>query len=537
VSTLSARTLAAGSLLFFAALIATQAAQAPAARAGAPLTLLSREGRRALPVTMAGGSEMVSLTDLSGVFQLSVHEDRLAGGLIVSYKNQTIALTPGQTLASVNSRLVSLPAAPVRDGRTWLVPVEFINRALAPIHATRIELRKDSRLVIVGDVRVPRIAISQEMVAVGSRLMMDVSPKAGYKVVSDPGRLTVTFEADALDVRLPVLKASTVFTGLSVVEPSSIAIALSSSFGTYRVTDVPNRDAAVRVVIDLLPAGETTTAAAGSPRPAPDAPAPPTLDLPSSTPALRTIVIDPGHGGGDTGAKGPGGTLEKTVTLSVARKLKAAIESRLGVRVLLTRDSDEQVRLDERAALANNNKADLFLSLHANTSFRPSLEGAEVYYLSLDEYGDEAKRLALEPSDVLPVFGGGSRPIDIVQWDMAQVRHTERASAFAQIVDEELRQRVPMSPRGLQRAPLRVLIGANMPAVLVEMGFVTNPQQERQLVADEFQNRVVQGLYAAIVRFRDAPTAPPGPVAAAGTEQASPTATTPAPAPHQERPR
>jgi N-acetylmuramoyl-L-alanine amidase len=535
VNTLSARTLAAGALIFLAALIATQAAQAPAARAGAPLTLLSREGRRTLPVIVAGGAEMVALTDLSAALQLTVHEDPLAGGLTVSYRSQTIALTPGQTLASVNNRLVSLPAAPVREGRTWLVPVEFINRALAPIYATRLELRKDSRLVIAGDLRVPRVTVSQEVVDVGTRLLFDITPKAAYKVVSDPGRLVMSFEADSLDVRLPALKASTLVTAVSIAEPTSLAISLSPSFGTYRVTDVPGQGTTARVVLDLLPAGAPTTSIEPA-RPAPDVPPPSPLDLQTSTPALRTIVIDPGHGGGETGAKGPGGTLEKNVTLSVARKLKAAIESRLGVRVLLTRDSDEQVRLDERAALANNNKADLFLSLHANTSLRPALEGAEVYYLSLDEYGEEAKRLAIEPGDVLPVFGGGTRHIDIVQWDMAQVRHLYRASEFARMIDEEMRERVPMSPRGLQRAPLRVLVGANMPAALVEMGFITSPQQERQLVSDDFQSRVVQALYAAIVRFRDAPPAPPPPVAATGQGPDAAAAASP-PAVRQERPR
>ena len=101
---------------------------------------------------------------------------------------------------------------------------------------------------------------------------------------------------------------------------------------------------------------------------------PPLLDL-APTGGIRTIVVDAGHGGTEDGAHGPGGTLEKNVTLSVARRLKAALEARLGVRVILTRDADATVELDERAALANNNKADLFVSLHANASVRASAVG------------------------------------------------------------------------------------------------------------------------------------------------------------------
>ena len=198
------------------------------------------------------------------------------------------------------------------------------------------------------------------------------------------------------------------------------------------------------------------------------------LDLAPSG-ALRAIVIDAGHGGAEDGAKGPSGTLEKQVTLSVARRLKAALEGRLGVRVILTRDGDTTVGLDERAAVANNNKADLFISLHANAALRPATSGAEVFYLSLDEYGDAAERVAHTDSDPLPVFGGGTRDIELILWEMAQARYIEESAALAQTVEASLRQRVPMSPRAIQQAPFRVLVGANMPAVLVEMGFITNP--------------------------------------------------------------
>ena len=219
---------------------------------------------------------------------------------------------------------------------------------------------------------------------------------------------------------------------------------------------------------------------------------------------MRTVVVDAGHGGAEDGARGPEGTLEKNVTLSVARRLKAALEARLGVRVILTRDGDVTMALDERAALANNNKADLFVSLHANASVRPATSGAEVFYLSLDEYGDAAQRVAHGESESLPVFGGGTRDIEVILWEMAQARYIQESAALAQAVEASLRERVPISPRAIQQAPFRVLVGANMPAVLVEMGFLTNPEQEKQLQSDEFQNAVVQGLVESITRFRDA---------------------------------
>jgi N-acetylmuramoyl-L-alanine amidase len=233
---------------------------------------------------------------------------------------------------------------------------------------------------------------------------------------------------------------------------------------------------------------------------------PPLIDL-APPGALRVIVVDAGHGGTEEGAKGPAGLLEKNVTLSVARRLKAALEARLGVRVILTRDGDNTIGLDERAAVANNNKADLFVSLHANASLRGETSGAEVFYLSLEEYGDAAERVARGANEMLPVFGGGSRDIELILWEMAQARYIQESAALAQAVEASLRERVPMSPRAIQQAPFRVLVGANMPAVLVEMGFITNAAQEKQLQSDEFQNLIVQGLLESITRFRDARSA------------------------------
>jgi N-acetylmuramoyl-L-alanine amidase len=279
---------------------------------------------------------------------------------------------------------------------------------------------------------------------------------------------------------------------------------------------MPGDRGAGRIVIDVIAQATTTappsptptpTPATGTTPPPPTTP-PPLLDL-APAGGIRTIVVDAGHGGEEEGAKGPDGTLEKHVTLSVARRLKAALEARLGVRVILTRDGDQTVGLDERAALANNNKADMFVSLHANASVRSSASGAEVFYLSLEEYGDQAQRVARGETEALPVVGGGARDIEVILWEMAQARYIEESAALARAVEAALREHVPMSPRAIQQAPFRVLVGANMPAVLVEMGFITNAEQARQLTSEGFQSSIVQALVDSIVRFRDAKGAAP----------------------------
>ena len=455
---------------------------------------------------------MFALDELASLFNLTVREDAAAGGLTVTAGAQTIVLSQGQSLASVNGRLISLPAAPVHEGRSWYVPVDFVARALGPALGSRVELRKPSRLILVGDIRAPRIVGRLEAMGTAVRLTLEVAPATPHTVSQDGARLLVRFEADMLDAALPSTATPELVTNIRPEGAASVAIDLGPRFASFRATDTPGDRGAARIVIDII--GQTTetppaTATPGQP-PVPGQPpaseTPPLIDLAPSG-ALRVIVVDAGHGGSEDGAKGPGGTLEKNVTLTVARRLKAALEARLGVRVILTRDGDATIGLDERAALANNNKADLFVSLHANASLREGTTGAEVFYLSLGEYGDAAERVARGESEALPVFGGGTRDIELILWEMAQARYIQESAALAQAVEASLRERVPMSPRAIQQAPFRVLVGANMPAVLVEMGFITNTAQEKQLQADEFQSRIVQALVESITRFRDARSA------------------------------
>ena len=491
--------------LLLAVLQAASAAQPPAS--AAPYTVLSREGRRPLAARMMAGQEMFALDDLARLFNVVVREDAAAGGLTVTAGTQTIALSAGQSLASVNGRLISLPTAPIREGRTWYVPVDFVPRALGPALGSRVELRKPSRLILVGDIRAPRVVGRIEPLGSVARVTLDVAPATPHTIAQDGTRLIVRFDADTLDAALPATTSPDLIANIRPGDgPATLAIDLGPRFASFRTTDAPGDRGAGRIVIDVV--AQTTEAQPPSPGPPQPQPqdVPPLIDLaPSGT--LRVIVIDAGHGGSEEGAKGPGGALEKNITLSVARRLKAALEARLGVRVILTRDGDATMGLDERAALANNNKADLFVSLHANASVRPGMTGAEVFYLSLDEYGDAGERVARGESEPLPVFGGGTRDIEVILWEMAQARYIQESAALAQAIDASLRERVPMSPRAIQQAPFRVLVGANMPAVLVEMGFITNAAQERQLQSDEFQNLLVQGLVESITRFRDARSA------------------------------
>jgi N-acetylmuramoyl-L-alanine amidase len=489
------------------ALTTLTAAAAPhlAAQGQAGLRILSRDGARVLPTTTLNNQEYVALEDVANAFGLALKEDRLAGGITASAGQRTIIITPDQPVVSVAGRLVSLSAAPVRQANRWLVPLDFLQRAVGPVLDTRVELRRASRMVVVGDVRVPRVTVRVETTPAGASASFDVSPATPARVSSEGGRLIVNFEADALELQLPPNLPPQEF--LQAVQPgdapSTVRLVPGPRFGVHRATTSQADASSSRLTIDLLPAGaESPTPAA--PAPAPAAPAAPADPLPMPTPAagLRTVVIDPGHGGDEHGARGPGGALEKDITLQVARRLRTMIESRLGLRVFLTRDDDRTMSLDDRSAYANSQKADVFISIHANAALRPTLSGAEVYYLSVDRADAEARRLAESTDAVLPTLGGGTRTIDLILWETAQARYLEQSATLANLVEQSLRARVEMSPYAVQQAPFRVLVGATMPAVLVEIGYLSNPEQEQALTSANYQDQVAQSLFDALVKFR-----------------------------------
>jgi N-acetylmuramoyl-L-alanine amidase len=220
---------------------------------------------------------------------------------------------------------------------------------------------------------------------------------------------------------------------------------------------------------------------------------------------VRTIVIDPGHGGVESGAKGKFGALEKDITLALGLKLKAVIEKNLAYHVELTRETDMDVSLDDRAAIANNHKADLFISLHANSSRRRNAQGSETFFLSLNATDEEARRLAyLENSSAQfekPIDDRDQDEIRMILWDMAQSAYLKQSQRLAEIIQDELNSLLGTANRGIKQARFKVLEGVACPAVLVEVAFISNPEEERELVRETFQDSVVQAIYRGIVTY------------------------------------
>ena len=150
-----------------------------------------------------GGQELIALDDVASLFQVTLRDDPQAGGVTLTYRGRTVVASADQPLASVNGRVVTLPSPMVRSGQRWLVPVEFLPRALGPIYDQRIELRRPQRLLLVGDVRVPRVTARIDSPGPAARVTVDVAPAANVAVTTESGRVLIRVDADYLDVAFP----------------------------------------------------------------------------------------------------------------------------------------------------------------------------------------------------------------------------------------------------------------------------------------------------------------------------------------------
>jgi N-acetylmuramoyl-L-alanine amidase len=217
---------------------------------------------------------------------------------------------------------------------------------------------------------------------------------------------------------------------------------------------------------------------------------------------IGRIVVDAGHGGHDSGTLGPGGIEEKDVVLDVALRLGKLLKQRLGADVIYTRDDDTFIPLETRTAIANKAQADLFISVHANSSSDPSARGVETYYLNFTTSADALEVAARENA----VSDQSIHQLsDLVKKITLQDKISE-SREFASDVQQTLYSGLEdgnagLKDRGVKKAPFVVLIGANMPSILAEISFLTNPDDAHELRDPEYRERIAESLYRGVSRY------------------------------------
>jgi N-acetylmuramoyl-L-alanine amidase len=269
--------------------------------------------------------------------------------------------------------------------------------------------------------------VSLDATGPSTRLVLTLSRSVGFKTEPGEGRITVAFAEPVAFVPADSKLDDPILVSWEARGDRTLVLSTGPAFKRLESFELKNP---ARVVLDLL--GERTAKAAATAA----------LARAEATPG-RVVVIDPGHGGVENGATGPSGLVEKDVSLDLARRLETRLEREGGVTVVLTRDEDRLVPLDERAAIANHNRAELFVSVHLNASKRRGAVGAETYFLSPDATDDEARTLAAlenRASGVDETAAAKATPsgLDLILWDLAQNQYLAESGRLAESVQREL---------------------------------------------------------------------------------------------------
>ena len=465
------------------------------------ITVFEGAKKTQLTIQTIEGSSYLKLTDLQPF--LGFKTNAVAGNLSVSIGQHNVLLSPNRSIVSVDEKLVSLSHPVYVAQSDWLVPLDFIPKVLKITSEKQLLWLDNSHSLLLGDITPNQLVLRYSMETDHSRLVFQSNRPVGFIVTPDSHGLTIQPQSD--DFLLAI--EDTPFTDGVLkkisVQKKSFRIDTDEQFANFKAFDLQDPP---RFVIDFYRKASAAPAATAQTAP-PPAQAPPTL-LPSTTPEKKVIVIDPGHGGSETGATGKDGAFEKDITLAIANKLKSLLESNTGVRVILTRSGDQQIGLDDRTALANNNKADLFISIHANSTVHGMAKGAETYFLSTRATDDESRSIAAIENNAIGLNQDAQTTVDpdlkLILWDMAQTEYLAESSQLAEYVQQELNSTLGVTDRGIKQAPFRVLMGATMPAVLIEVGFINNPAEEKLMEDSDYQMKIARAILRSIEKFQGA---------------------------------
>ena len=412
--------------------------------------------------------------------------------------DQRFLFGPESTQLSVNGELVPLSQSPQMGVGGIYVSLDFLNLTFSALNIGFEWQEQPATLIATsGGGKVFEVRPSVTSFGNVTTVVLEFANTPRYRIETSGGQATVSFFGDGVDL-------ATAASGgrLIGIRPTESALVLQLA----PLTDVRHYtlDSPFRLVIDLVPGEEDELAA--------DDDRTPTFVPPQRGRGPFTIVIDPGHGGASTGALGRSGIQEKEITLQVARTLSDGLRG-TGARVLLTRSDDRDLALTDRTAIANHERADLFISLHVNSSFGRTAHGAETFFLSLEASDEDAAELAAreDAADTGPQTFDND--LQFILWDLAQSHHLAESQRLAKLVQAEFNSSLGLRDRGVKQAPFRVLVGAAMPAVLVELGFLSNPREEAQLGDPEYRGRLVDALTRAVARYKAQVEGAPVPVA------------------------
>jgi N-acetylmuramoyl-L-alanine amidase len=407
--------------------------------------------------------------------------------LTVRSGTSRLVATRNSALISLNDQIILLPNPIIRENDKWMGPVDYLSQGLSKLTGTQFRYRSGSSRLFAGNTEAPELVMNAQSLGPITRLTVRSSASINSELRrNEKNRAVLVLDRAPFDaLRETLTHKDRLVRGITFDDSdgeSKIVMDVTDQVADIRVTPADNNHV---LFIDFLREAE----AKAPPAVLPTGPGTGKPDALPVTSKVRVIVIDPGHGGIDAGAQGNGFT-EKDVTLALSRKLKTALQTRLGATVLLTRDSDVALDNEARSAVANNNQANLFISLHIGYSPNKSEAGSSVFVMK-DDFGN--------------VFGVSAVSGDqlFLPWYLGY-RANRRASAqAARILQEQLSKALPGWQFPLRTAPLAVLSSATMPSLLLEIGNLNNTVNAQTLMDNDFQTRLVGTILDAVQRFSE----------------------------------
>src|SRR5262247_72490 len=404
--------------------------------------------------------------------------------------NKVVTLTRNWSQVLVDGKPVVLDAPVLVKGGVWLVPRSFVGLVVPTLVASASPAPTATRFAAApADVGLEDVRVRSYPSF--TRIVVETSATVSHRIESSgPKEARVRLLGLGSGVQVEEIHDGMI--GVVRLERAGtdglLRVSFEGAAGTIRPTTLADPP---RLVLDVSRPSEPT------PREAREQMGP-----------LKLIVVDAGHGGHDSGATGPTGLMEKDLVLDVTRRVAKLVGAQLGLKVLLTRDSDNFVTLRDRTSIANRERADLFVSIHANAHRETATDGVETYFLSSEATDGAARQVAALENGVVQLEqppGRGSGQVDIVKailWDLAQSEFQAESSRLAEVVHDSMTHSLRISNRGVKQAGFYVLGGAAMPAILLEIGFVTNPKEERRLKDTKYRDEIARAILAGLAEYK-----------------------------------
>jgi N-acetylmuramoyl-L-alanine amidase len=457
-----------------------------------PAALPGRDAMRTLEVEFAGRAVLVprlgariEVIPVLALVGATTEFSMAAGTYLVSHGDRVLQFSPGHRMVLVDGELFDSADAPVPSPGGVAASIEFVDRSMLAPLGFRLEPSPTGYRIVTGARLDPPLTVRPAAADFAATTTLVLSLERAVGVTVEPGaddgivirfagatpRLDPTARLQSRRVRVISSRAD------ELIVDTAADVGLLS---WHRLDGPP------RVILEI---GQVV------PTPTPV----PAQSLERTGP--QPIVIDPGHGGKDTGAVSDTGLTERDLTMAVARRLAVELRAQ-GHTVRLTRDDGEGRALTDRTAIANRLEARVFVSLHANASSFSSAKGSETYYMSLDDRATDAASAALaELENTADTSPDGRSDLDLILWDLAQASVLNESAELAVSVQTRLNELLEIRDRGVKQAPFVVLTGATMPAILVEVGFLSNPAEASRLASPEHQQALAGAIATGIEAF------------------------------------